>query len=69
MEWQFFLPDVQVVEVRANLIIWLWSNQRVKQWKKLARRFRFQCVVASKEDGEQGKVVGRGQQAVVGALF
>ena len=31
-----------------------------KQWKKLAR-------VASKEDGEQGKVVGRGQQVVVGA--
>jgi hypothetical protein len=60
MEQQCFLLDVQAVEVSTNLIIWSWSNRQVKQWKKLARRFRFQCVVASKKDEEQAKVVGRG---------
>ena len=35
MELQFFLLEVQVVEVSANLIIWLWSNHRVNSGKNL----------------------------------
>ncbi len=69
MEQQCFLLDVQAMEVSANLIIWLWGNHRVKQWKKLVRWFRFWCVVAFQEDGEQSRVVGWGQRVVVGAWF
>ncbi len=40
-----------------------------KTVKRMVRWFRFWCVVALKEDGEQGRVVRWGRQAVVGAWF